>query len=1533
MIESLSGSGGEMEGATLKMWEESILQGMGSDDSIRSSGWNALAESLPVPSARSIGDSGDFEIREKLGAGGMGVVYSAHQTSMNREVALKMVKPERSESQTAAESLMSEAVVTGCLDHPNVVPVYDLGVDGDGRMFYAMKEVEGFPWSELIGEKSLDENLDILLRVADTIAFAHSRDILHRDLKPQNIMLGAFGEIMVMDWGAACTLSGSNVAGIVPADTAYCGTPAYMAPEMAKADKNRMGIASDIYLLGAILYQILTGRPPRSEKNPLYCIVAAAHNRIDPVEEDGELLRIALRAMATAPVDRHASVEEFQHAIRDYRSHSESLSLLNRARVSLSSAKASFDYDSFNQAIYGLREALTLWPENPDAQPLLESTVLDYVRCAMGRHDYELAQSLLDKANPAHSELWNQIRIAVRERDSRKNRLRRVLLTARLLLVAMAILFGIGFFMVRTQQKETERQRNIAESQRREADIQREEALEQKREAEIQRERASNEHRQSLVNLISAHYGEQNYEATINSFWRLHDEYGMDGLDEETLLNVRVAAAMNPYRGSVKTSVADPLGIVQATETNCVWVVGHREMKKVYLTPNAGYDPETLVPIHDFNFGKRNASGKVVETVEFPNPLKTHSAVHESKEGGLWVGSGSVVYRQANDGWLPVVDILSLEFPMLSPGYDIGEKVRNQSQEWLEASGKQLPITGILLDSECRHVAVVLGGGVLCWIDLFHKQCIGWYYVDFETHWDSAEIQGAPLLAFSEDEEWLLFREGVKQSILFGFHLPDFLRKGFFYGRNYPIPDICFPDDRRCWALLEYENTVFSPARGALAKPIPGLSSCNHGEWCPEKFSMGHLPVDSWKVASLSKDGCRCVVITKDDVLFSGSTVEGYGLDLSRKIVRRDWVDVKALSRSAVSLDTEGRLISYDIQTWASGNIALGGKVVYLCSGFQPDQLFVIVERGYGRNDVVEISEIRSAFPHFRTVLKGVEGARICCDPSGRWIVVNGIKGWKIYDLVSGENIFTATNTYDTVFPVRFNAKGDYLIWGGDWSYFASIYRVSDWKQVLWDERGSHQDIFFREDEDRRYVVMAQGKTLSCVKLDDNNMNFVSNAVWSVGTGGSSLSLIPYTDPLSICDLFWCRTWGDRFTRIDAKADKSSSLPFMHWAGRGLKTSVYNQNGTKVLLPRLNGECEVVMKSDLYPLFDSRCLTEKVDAAVLNSDASLAGFLCSGDLVLLNLAKHDDDDDEAEVERRASIHYVSKDGLNQWPYTSWLTAANSIRGALKVADGGATVVLDDGTFLLDRELDVHGSVSLKSRNGPASTVIDGGGRTGLFRLHTCEHERVVEGITFSRGASQRSGGGFLLEGSQSVMFSNCVFSANRALGGGAIGCFSNETDPHFWVRIHNCAFMDNVAQKWGGGAVHAGLEKSFCDLDIVNCHFTNNLAEQQGGAIHCKADVAEVKVVGCSFFGNVSDNIGGGLAVTINDGSAIVRDSRFAGNLSAKGAAAVSAFPRAGSCFVSNCTFSNNLSGGANKSVLENFQGIAITNCTFLGNE
>ncbi len=403
----------------------------------------ALRALREIPSRDS-----DYELLETIGEGGMGVVYAARQASIDRTVAIKMLKADMSRNSDQREKFLSEAVVTGDLDHPNIVPIYDLGANESGALFYSMKRVEGTPWSKVLAGKSLAENLEILMKVADAVGFAHARGVMHRDIKPENTMLGDFGEVLVMDWGLALSTASFRKAGSISQTSSMGGTPAYMAPEMASGPLERIGPASDIYLLGAVLFEIISGKQPHTGQSVMKCLLAAAQNEIVPVPQTGELMSIALVAMASKPADRYQSVRDFQNAIRQYQSHSESIVLAARAEDDLRRAEASGDYQTFARAMFGFQEALALWDANDRAKTGLSAARLAYARQALTKADFELGLSLLDAENPTHRTLWRQLDAGQRERDARQQRLKNAKRVAAGMAAAMAIVISTALFVV-----------------------------------------------------------------------------------------------------------------------------------------------------------------------------------------------------------------------------------------------------------------------------------------------------------------------------------------------------------------------------------------------------------------------------------------------------------------------------------------------------------------------------------------------------------------------------------------------------------------------------------------------------------------------------------------------------------------------------------------------------------------------------------------------------------------------------------------------------------------------------------------------------------------------------------------------------------------------------------------------------------------------------------------------------------------------------------------------------------------------------
>ncbi|MFN0054363.1 MAG: protein kinase domain-containing protein [Planctomycetales bacterium] len=430
----------------------------------------------------------EYELIRVLGEGGMGVVYDARQTSVDRSVAVKMLKPRTSSDERQRQKFLAEAVVTGDLDHPNIVPIYDVGTSERGLLFYAMKKVKGTPWMKLLPEQSQAVNLEILMKVADAVGFAHARGVIHRDLKPENVMLGDFGEVLVMDWGLALPAAGFAKTNSISPSHSMGGTPAYMAPEMASGPLEKISFASDVYLLGAILFEILTGRPPHTGKNTMHCLFAAAKNDIRQTDKTGELMDIARRAMATEPADRFATVRDFQEAIRDYLSHAESIALSTRAVDELRKAQDSDDYKDYARSLFAFEEALGLWKENARARAGLVEVRLKYAGSAYQKGDYDLGASLLDPSDATHTGLLQKLQTAQRDRAARQQRMQSLKRVAASMVALFVISVTVAFFWIRAARDEAIVAQKQEEAAKQDAVQQREEAVDQRRKADAARE-------------------------------------------------------------------------------------------------------------------------------------------------------------------------------------------------------------------------------------------------------------------------------------------------------------------------------------------------------------------------------------------------------------------------------------------------------------------------------------------------------------------------------------------------------------------------------------------------------------------------------------------------------------------------------------------------------------------------------------------------------------------------------------------------------------------------------------------------------------------------------------------------------------------------------------------------------------------------------------------------------------------------------------------------------------------------------------
>ena len=249
-----------------------------------------------------------YEIGELIGEGGMGSVYLARDRELDRDVALKVVR-DIAPTVGERERILREARILASLEHPGIVPIHDVGTLGDGRLFYVMKRVRGERFDDFVrGPRVRSELLRAFLQVCDAVAFAHAAGVIHRDLKPQNVMLGAFGEVLVLDWGVAKTSHQASTPISEGAAATAAGTPGYMAPEQMNGDADER---ADVYGLGGLLFFLLTREHPSATRE-------TAKQWASGANVPSALRAICERARAADAAARYQSVKSMAADVANY---------------------------------------------------------------------------------------------------------------------------------------------------------------------------------------------------------------------------------------------------------------------------------------------------------------------------------------------------------------------------------------------------------------------------------------------------------------------------------------------------------------------------------------------------------------------------------------------------------------------------------------------------------------------------------------------------------------------------------------------------------------------------------------------------------------------------------------------------------------------------------------------------------------------------------------------------------------------------------------------------------------------------------------------------------------------------------------------------------------------------------------------------------------------------------------------------------------------------------------------------------------
>ena len=298
-------------------------------------------------------DESKYVIQKKLRSGGMGEVYFIYDKDFQRYSAMKVILPELKHDSRIIDSFITEARVTAQMEHPNIIPVHDMGFLPGHGIYFTMKLMKGEPLNNIlqkieIGDREYIKRYDlfnllsIFRKICDAVAFAHSKKILHRDIKPHNIMVGDYGEVLLMDWGLSKRIGaddtlgemkkqGKGSPGVKAAENDWVttelgvvkGSPAFMSPEQALGDVVALDERSDVFLLGATLYHIFTFYPPYLGDDVFDIVLQARNHELIRPEELGtgrldipaDLSRIIMKALSKDKEDRYSSVEELANDI------------------------------------------------------------------------------------------------------------------------------------------------------------------------------------------------------------------------------------------------------------------------------------------------------------------------------------------------------------------------------------------------------------------------------------------------------------------------------------------------------------------------------------------------------------------------------------------------------------------------------------------------------------------------------------------------------------------------------------------------------------------------------------------------------------------------------------------------------------------------------------------------------------------------------------------------------------------------------------------------------------------------------------------------------------------------------------------------------------------------------------------------------------------------------------------------------------------------------------------------------------------
>ncbi len=421
-------------------------------------------------------------ITGEVGQGGMGVVHKATQERLRRTVALKTPNTHHLNPR-----FTEEALVSGYLNHPNIIAVHDLIQGQDNALGLTMPLIDGISWNEKLKEDyarsngplpehNLRKHLDYLIKVCQAVSYAHYKGILHNDLKLENVMVGDFGDVVVMDWG--CATLNPKVETNLPFGVVHpqrikrpFGSPCYMPPELARGQGDQIGPWSDTYLLGAMLYEIVEGRPPRSGQTLGAVIEKACMGEVEPFRHctSPTLQQICSQALSSSVHDRYQTPEQFEEVLRGFFRAEQSESLLTAAnRLLLLETEVDPISESHNslvtliEAVSMTQQANQIWPSEMAKKVEVQAS-RKLINRAIAMGDLDLATAYLDNLPDDNEDLIESLNRGKKQRNQELEAFQRSRRLTRSVIVLIILGLSLGGILINQEREKAVMQQQIAQ--------------------------------------------------------------------------------------------------------------------------------------------------------------------------------------------------------------------------------------------------------------------------------------------------------------------------------------------------------------------------------------------------------------------------------------------------------------------------------------------------------------------------------------------------------------------------------------------------------------------------------------------------------------------------------------------------------------------------------------------------------------------------------------------------------------------------------------------------------------------------------------------------------------------------------------------------------------------------------------------------------------------------------------------------------------------------------------------------------------